>query len=169
MIIKIDYLVAVGLLLAPAASNAQTPAPVGSIERYGEAFSLSIRTSFQGQFEFKLIGTSDGFTVTVEGTKISYGKDDAEISKKVSETIHLDSDETKKILSLFKAALLYNSLDDMGGLDGSTWCLKSERVYSRTSACFWSPDVEPEERGLDGLYRLGVHLASLSKNKLKIE
>ena len=139
--------------------------PIDSVERYGsgdEVFNLKIEMSFHGTAEFLMSRNGENYEILLNREEILYNTESEIPSKKVySKTLSLLSSEAGKTLNLFKMALQYNTLDDTFGLDGSRWCLKTDRMFTETNACFWSPDWNSNERGLEGISILGQHLSKL--------
>lgn len=135
----------------------------------GKLFSLSIATSFHGTSEFKLCKSeSQKYLVvsTIDFVKVDESQPLA--SRASRYRIQLFEQEYAQVTSLYKKALSYNTLDDVMGVDGSTWCLESQRGINYTKACFWTPSVNYEERGLVGLYNLANYLwefTGLNKNE----
>jgi hypothetical protein len=75
----------------------------------------------------------------------------------------------EKLVALYEKALEYNVKDDAWGLDGSLWCLETQRGFTYSKACFWSPDYQSEKRGLIGMVNLGEELwrfAELNKKEI---
>jgi len=72
--------------------------------------------------------------------------------------VSLNEATYRKLLTLYENALDYNVKDEAEGMDGSDWCLETQRGFTYSKACFWSPGAQPEERGLTGLAKLGEEL-----------
>lgn len=129
----------------------------------GKVFSLVVDTSFHGKVTFKLCKSKEKNTLSITRSDFQF---DAKLEKStettVREHIQLSKQEYDEIYSLYEKALRYNTLDKISGLDGSRWCLETQRGFTYTKGCFWTPGHRPKERGLDGLYNLGVHLWEIS-------
>jgi hypothetical protein len=69
----------------------------------------------------------------------------------------------KRIISLYERALDYDVKDNAMGFDGSGWCLETQRGFTYSKACFWTPEYETERRRLSGLLALGVELWRVAK------
>lgn len=134
----------------------------------GKVFSLDINTSFHGDVTFKLCKSKEQNMLSVTKTKKKFeGETDNSTETIVREYIKLSKKEYQSIYRGYEKALHYNTLDEVSGLDGSSWCIESQRNFTYTKACFWTPSHEPKSRGLDGLYQLGSQLwkfAGLEKN-----
>ena len=77
-------------------------------------------------------------------------------------TIDLNVEQRAKLNGLYEKALGSNFKDDAFGTDGSSWCLEANRMnYLR--ACFWSPKVETERRGIVDFVALGTELWELAQ------
>ena len=61
--------------------------------------------------------------------------------------------EYENIIKLLKEALESSPVEEYTGLDGEEWMLESS-VYNYTATIYWSPDLESEKRGLDGVVSL---------------
>ena len=66
-------------------------------------------------------------------------------------------------MSLYDMSLDYDVRLDVGGNDGSTWCLETQRGFTYSKACFWTPTDEPKRRKLNGLLELGRELWRIAK------
>lgn len=129
----------------------------------GKVFSLEVGTSFHGQVTFKLCKSKEQNTLSVTKSRMQYDeKSEKSTEIIVREHIKVSKKEYDEIYSRYEQALKYNALDEVSGLDGSSWCLESQRGFTYTKGCFWTPSHEPKERGLEGLYNLGVYLWSAS-------
>jgi hypothetical protein len=135
----------------------------------GKLFSLHIATSFHGEAEFKLCKSESQNYLTIATTELAkVGSDKPPARLKTRNKIILFEQEYVQIVTLYEKALSYNTLDDVMGMDGSTWCLESQRGINYTEACFWMPSFDSEERGLSDLYNLADYLwefTGLSKNE----
>ncbi|MGI5310810.1 hypothetical protein [Rheinheimera sp. WS51] len=136
----------------------------GSWNAYqGKVFSLEVGTSFHGQVTFKLCKSKEQSTLAVKVHRIQFDeKSEKSTETIVREHIKLSNQKYDEIYSRYEQALKYNALDEISGLDGSNWCLESQRGFTYTKGCFWTPSHEPKERGLEDLYNLGVYLWSVS-------
>ncbi|BBN81463.1 hypothetical protein PA25_14480 [Pseudoalteromonas sp. A25] len=135
----------------------------------GKVFSLDIGTSFHGRALFKLCKSETQNFISVLTTQSSRKDEVKEIVETTTRKhINISKEEYEKIFNLYEVALQYNTLDKSSGTDGSNWCIESQRSFTYTKACFWTPSYNSEERGLKGLNDLGSYLwefANLSKNK----
>jgi len=126
-------------------------------------FTLDVATSFHGCFIFEICQSKAGgiLDLTIERPVFDV---ETKISQPVTEQkqIRLTLSEYQNLYSHYEKSLQYNPLDKTMGLDGSCWCLESQLGFSYTKGCFWTPSHNPEKRGLDGLYQLGVHLWQIS-------
>jgi hypothetical protein len=135
----------------------------------GKVFSLDIETSFDGSVSLKLCKSETISFISVITTQ----RDHQDFPKDITETttrkyILISKVEYDKIFKLYENALLYNTLDNASGKDGSTWCIESQRSLTYTKACFWTPSYNSDQRGLKGLHELGKFLrdfTELNKNK----
>jgi len=126
----------------------------------GKIFELNITMSFHGASTFKFCKKPERHFLVLKSSLKTTGQ---EFEKKV---INLSNKEIEIITNKYIRALKYNTLDDTSGLDGSTWCIESQRGFTTyTKACFWSPGSNTEKRGLAGLYELGVYLWEISELK----
>jgi len=124
----------------------------------GTVFSLSIDRSFDSHVIFKICARKDpnkNFLLVIVDSK---GKSKHHESRQVS----LSADTYAKVLALYDKALEYNVKDDGAGTDGSVWCLETQRGFTYSKACFWTPDDKPKERGISGLLVLGQELWRLA-------
>lgn len=129
----------------------------------GKVFSLDVGTSFHGQVTFKLCKSEEQSTLAVAVHRMQFDeKSEKSTETIVREHIKLSKQKYDEIYIRYEQALKYNALDEISGLDGSSWCLESQRGFTYTKGCFWTPSHKPKERGLEGLYNLGVYLWSAS-------
>ncbi len=139
----------------------------------GESVFLTIDTAFNGQTIFQLRKIE--WEVESEG---SQPKKEIEYSLIIKNTNTVSDDENRKstrtttcdnrkisraeyekMLNLFKDALRVNFFDNVMGLDGSTWCMQiTGLAIQDRNFCFWSPEHESKQRGLEGLANLGKYL-----------
>ena len=127
----------------------------------GKVFELNIGMSRTSSFSFKLCKKPDkDFLILASNNKPT--KSNKKTTKK---TIKLTKEQTEKLVEKYINALKYNTLDDATGLDGSSWCIESQRGFTYTKACFWTPGYNSEERGIAGLNELGIYLWKISELK----
>jgi len=124
----------------------------------GKIFELNISMSFHGSIGFKLCKKPDQHFLVLTSNLKSTDKN----SKSNKKTIRLSKEQTGILNGKHIKALKYNTLDDALGLDGSSWCIESQRGFTYTKACFWTPGHNSEKRGLVGLNELGIHLWEIS-------
>ena len=115
-----------------------------------QVFELSVELSFDGTLVFKLceMDNSHSLLTTLYAPN----------SEPTNERIDLSNSEAQAIIEEYEEALRFNALDDASGLDGSYWCIETQRGLTTIEACFFSPGYNSEERGLSGLYNLGDYL-----------
>jgi len=135
----------------------------------GKVFSLDIGTSFHGGVLFKLCKSETQNFISVLTTQRTRKDEEKEIIETTTRKyIDISKEEYEKIFKLYETALQYNTLDESSGTDGSNWCMESQRSFTYTKACFWTPSYNSQKRGLKGLNELGSFLwefAGISKNK----
>jgi len=124
----------------------------------GKVFELNIGMSFHGSFGFKLCKKLDKESLVI----FSKNKSNELSNEPNKKTIELTKKQSEILNNKCIAALKYNTLDDSTGLDGSSWCIESQRGFTYTKACFWAPGSNTEKRGLIGLHDLGTHLWEIS-------
>ncbi|RBP46997.1 hypothetical protein, partial [Arenicella xantha] len=122
----------------------------------GKIFTLSISPSFKDESVFKLCKREKP-----EKSFIVFE------DEKSIQTKEISGSEYDDLYALYDKALEYNLKDSAMGLDGSNWCLETDRGFAYSKACFWSPSYDTEKRGLQGLYKLGTTLLEVQKNEFK--
>jgi hypothetical protein len=130
----------------------------------GEVFFLKISTAFHGEVSFKLCKSKVQNVLNVR--VINHGAS-KEIATELNYTFPLFEQEYIQIIGFYQKAMSYNALDRISGTDGSSWCLEGMQGINYRKACFWSPGLGSEERGIGGLYKLGAYLwefSGLDKN-----
>jgi hypothetical protein len=129
----------------------------------GKVFSLDIGTSFHGKVTFKLCKSKEQNTLSITKTSMKFDEETEKSTETiVHEHIKISKKDYQSIYRSYEKALNYNTLDDASGLDGSSWCIESQRGFTYTKACFWTPSYKPKSRGLNGLYELGSQLWKFS-------
>ena len=132
----------------------------------GKVFSLSISTSFHGNSTFKLCKQEDedksNYLVTITETFERKQNSIETVKTEIVSITPLDKSQYIKINELFDLALESNLKDTETGTDGSSWCLESQRGFTYTKFCFFTPSSGHEHRGLSGLYKLGGYLWGIS-------
>lgn len=126
----------------------------------GKVFSFEIASNFD--VTFKLCKSKKQDTLFVSATNLRFFDKDVKTPATIRKHIKLSKEDYQTIFQLYEIALKYNTLDAGMGNDGSSWCLESQRAFTYTKACFWSADYRTEERGLEGLYNLGIYLLNFS-------
>jgi hypothetical protein len=119
----------------------------------GTVFSMTIARAFSGQVRFKLCAREDpqrNFLLISTQLPDGQGWADRQIS--------LDPVAYANVVELYENALEYDVKYDADGLDGSTWCLETQRGFTYSNACFWMPTDKTEARSLRGLVELGKEL-----------
>jgi len=136
----------------------------GPWNRYeGKVFSLEVGTSFHGSVTFKLCKSEEQNFLSVKTRHIVLENENRGGTETiVRQYINISKDEYQKIFKHYEKALAYNTLDNVSGLDGSTWCIETQRSFTYSKACFWTPSHNPDARGLEGLYSLGNYLWQFS-------
>jgi hypothetical protein len=125
----------------------------------GTVFTLTVSLSFEPDVSFKLCDREDkSKRFLLVSTQSSSHPDNW-----ASNSIPLGSLEFEKIASLYEKALDYDVRINVGGNDGSTWCLETQRGFTYSKACFWTPSDEPKTRRLSGLLDLGAALWRIAK------
>jgi hypothetical protein len=76
--------------------------------------------------------------------------------------INLDVEQLTKLKVLYEGAFGVNFKDDAMGADGSSWCLEANRI-NYLKACFWSPELNTQARGIEGFRALGAALWDLAQ------
>jgi hypothetical protein len=137
--------------------------PCGRRTRYdGTVFTLTISRSFHlGATTIKLCARQDAEENFLLVRTHPFPVERNHVWK--DRQIKLDSGLYERIVQLYEKALDYNVKDDTIGFDGSSWCLETRRGFTYSKACFWSPDNEPQQRGIVGLYQLGKELWSIAE------
>jgi hypothetical protein len=127
--------------------------------RAGTVFTLTISRSFEPDVTFKLCDREDkSKRFLLISTQSSSPSD-----KWTSRSVPLESLAYDRVASLYELSLDYDVRIDVGGNDGSTWCLETQRGFTYSKACFWTPADEPERRNLIGLLELGKELWRIAK------
>ena len=127
--------------------------------RSGTVFTLTISRSFEPDVSFKLCDREDKSKRFLLISTESSSRTDKWISKSAP----LDSVSYGRVMSLYDKSLDYDVRVDVGGNDGSTWCLETQRGFTYSKACFWTPTDEPKRRKLNGLLELGRELWRIAK------
>ncbi len=148
------------ILIFPLTSIASEVQAIDCGEKYlneGEVFELTMsRSRSLSSYKIKLCQKPDRHYIII--SKIPRNRtQDSDVESKV--TI-LNKNQIIKIRTMYEEALKYNTLDTIYGKDGSRWCLVSALGSNYTKGCFWSPGYKSiaGERGLLGLYNLGVYI-----------
>lgn len=76
-------------------------------------------------------------------------------------SINIDAQQLANFKELYEDALGANFKDDTVGLDGSSWCLEFNR-QNYLKACFWSPGIDTQARGVGSFVALGTALWNLA-------
>jgi hypothetical protein len=76
--------------------------------------------------------------------------------------VSLNDATYETLMTLYENALDYNMKDYEIGLDGSNWCLETNKVSSYLKACYWTPTYNPQARRLTGLVALGRELWTIA-------
>ena len=122
--------------------------------RSGTVFTLSVDRSFEPTVTFKLCNREDKsrrfLLVSTQATGHKDGWD--------SKSIPLGPEAYERLARLHEQALNYDVRIDVGGNDGSMWCLETQRGFTYSKACFWTPTEEASTRRLSGLVALGREL-----------
>ncbi len=127
--------------------------------RSGTVFTLTVNRSFEPEVIFKLCNREDkSKRFLLISTQSSINPDNWS-----SNSVSLGSLEYEKVASLYEKALDYDVRINVGGNDGSTWCLETQRGFTYSKACFWTPTDEPKARRLTGLLELGRELWRIAK------
>jgi hypothetical protein len=125
----------------------------------GTVFSLTMDRAFDPGVKFELCDRKDrSKRFLLVATQASMRTE-----KWVSTRVPLDGVLYKKIIKLYESALDYDVKDDTMGFDGSGWCLETQRGFTYSKACFWTPQHETEKRRLVGLLALGEELWRVAK------
>jgi hypothetical protein len=127
--------------------------------RSGTVFTLSVDRSFEPGVTFKLCNREDKSSRFLLVSTQSKGHKDGWESKSVP----LGPEAYERLVGLHEQALNYDVKIDVGGNDGSMWCLETQRGFTYSKACFWTPTDEASARRLDGLVALGRELWGLAK------
>jgi hypothetical protein len=127
--------------------------------RSGTVFTLSVDRSFEPDITFKLCNREDKAKRFLLVSTQSRGHNDGWDSKSVP----LDPETYQRLVGLHEQALNYDVRIDVGGNDGSTWCLETQRGFTYSKACFWTPTEDADARRLNGLVGLGRELWGLAK------
>jgi hypothetical protein len=129
------------------------------LARSGAVFTLSVDLSFEPSVTFKLCNREDKsnrfLLVSTQSRSHTDGWD--------SKSIPLGPGAYERLASLHEQSLNYDVRIDVGGNDGSMWCLETQRGFTYSKACFWTPTEEASARRLDGLVALGRELWKLAK------
>lgn len=121
-------------------------------------FELDIQRSFTQPVTFTLCERKDPRQNFLLVTSETNGRP----VRKTDRRITLDEHTYSKMVALYEDALNFNVKDDVGGTDGSTWCLETKRHFSYLKACFYTPGEDTKDRGLSGLSALGTELWHLA-------
>jgi hypothetical protein len=127
----------------------------------GTVFTLTISRSFAMPVEFRLCEREDHSKRFLLTSKMTSWK----TRNWVHEEIPLTAWMYARLQSLYDSALDYDVKFEMAGLDGSAWCLETERAFTYSKACFWSPSLQTKQRRLSGLWALGEELWRVAKLK----
>jgi hypothetical protein len=127
--------------------------------RDGTVFTLSISRSFEPEVTFKLCDREDKSKRFLLISTQSSSRPD----KWALKSVPLESPAYDRVASLYEQSLDYDVRIDVGGNDGSTWCLETQRGFTYSKACFWTPADEPKRRHLSGLLELGKELWRIAK------
>jgi len=120
----------------------------------GTVFSLNIERSFDPAAAFQLCERKAPESSFLLVTTFEYQTHRiASIDK-----FTLDDSQFEKLLVLYEDALNINFKDDAIGLDGSSWCLETNRGFTYLNACFWSPKFDTRNRELENLVAFGQAL-----------
>jgi hypothetical protein len=147
----------------------------------GNSVFLNIDTAFNGQTNFQLRKvvwevTSEGeqpkseieYSLIVKNTNtVTNDKQRTSTRTTSCDNLKISQSEYEKILNLFKDALKVNFFDNVMGLDGSIWCMEINGLaIQERNFCFWSPEHESKQRGLEGLASLGRYLFKFTDLKI---
>jgi hypothetical protein len=125
----------------------------------GAVFTLTVSRSFEPDVTFKLCDREDkSKRFLLVSTQSSSHPDNW-----ASDSVPLGPLAYEKVASLYEKALDYDVRINVGGNDGSTWCLETQRGFTYSKACFWTPSDEPKTRRLSGLLELGGELWRIAK------
>jgi hypothetical protein len=127
--------------------------------RSGTVFTLSVDRSFEAAVTFKLCNREDKSSRFLLVSTQSKGHKDGWDSKSVP----LGPEAYGRLVGLHEQALKFDVRIDVGGNDGSMWCLETQRGFTYSKACFWTPTEEASARRLNGLVELGRELWDLAK------
>jgi hypothetical protein len=125
----------------------------------GTVFTLTISRSFEPDVTFKLCNREDKSKRFLLISTYTSSRQD----KWASTSVPLESLAYDRIAALHEKALDYDVRIDWGGNDGSEWCLETQRGFTFSKACFWTPSDEPTKRHLSGLLELGKELWRIAK------
>lgn len=148
------------MLLGLASAQAGAEDVCGeSTARSGTVFTLSVERSFKPTVTFKLCNREDKskrfLLVSTESRDHKDGWD--------TRSIPLGPQAYARVASLYEQSLDYDVRINVGGNDGSMWCLETQRGFTYSKACFWTPTEESRDRRLTGLVELGRELWELAK------
>jgi hypothetical protein len=125
----------------------------------GTVFTLTVDRSFEPSVIFKLCDREDkSKRFLLVSTQSSGHKD-----KWDTKTIPLGLQAYERVVSLYERSLDYDVRINVGGNDGSIWCLETQRGFTYSKACFWTPTEDASARRLIGLVELGRGLWKLAK------
>ena len=127
--------------------------------RSGAVFTLSVDRSFEPIITFKLCNREDKSKRFLLVSTQSRSQKDGWDSK----SIPLAPETYGRLAQLHEESLNYDVRIDVGGNDGSMWCLETQRGFTYSKACFWTPTEDASARRLDGLVDLGRELWKLAK------
>jgi hypothetical protein len=146
------------LWIAPALAGADDVCGEHT-SRSGTVFTLSVDRSFEPSVSFKLCNREDKSKRFLLVSAQSRGHKDGWDSK----SIPLGPEAYERLARLHEQSLNYDVRIGMGGNDGSLWCLETQRGFTYSKACFWTPTEEASARRLNGLIELGKALWELAK------
>lgn len=127
--------------------------------RSGTVFTLTVDRAFEPSVIFKLCDREDKSKRFLLASRQSTGHEGGWDTK----IVPLNPQAYERLVALHERSLDYDVTMNVGGNDGSTWCLETQRGFTYSKACFWTPTEESSERRLVGLVELGKELWKLAK------
>lgn len=154
----VALLLLIGLFIAVKPAVAAPVSCDGQTVGGGTVFTLAIERSFFPRVEFRLCNLKNPdkqfLLVLVE---YAWNSKPMKVRR-----VPLDPAAYKHMTATYEDALGVNLKDKAIGMDGSNWCLETDRGMNHLQACFWTPMDKAQQRGLSGLVALGQELWRLA-------